>query len=74
MEQWPRFRGFVVPMLVGMVACSSSTRGKLWSAEGVDVLLLLLREQVCVEYVEGRSVGHGVGHCNVQIERSDTSR
>ncbi|GAX73992.1 hypothetical protein CEUSTIGMA_g1442.t1 [Chlamydomonas eustigma] len=45
MEQWPRFRGFVVPMLVGLVACSSSTRGKLWSTEGVEVLLLLLREQ-----------------------------
>ena len=45
-EQWPRFRGLVVPMLIGMVGCSSSTRAKLWAADGADVFLLLLREQV----------------------------
>jgi hypothetical protein len=33
-------------MLVGMVSCSSIARAKLWAAEGVDVFLLLLREQV----------------------------
>ena len=45
-EQWLRFRGLVVPMLIGMVACSSVTRAKLWSADGVEVFLMLLREQV----------------------------
>ena len=45
-EQWLRFRSLVVPMLVGMVSCSSIARAKLWAAEGVDVFLLLLREQV----------------------------
>ena len=45
-EQWLRFRGLVVPMLIGMVACSSITRAKLWSADGVEVFLMLLREQV----------------------------
>ena len=33
-------------MLIGMVACSSVTRTKLWSADGVEVFLMLLREQV----------------------------
>ena len=45
-EQWLRFRGLVVPMLVGMVSCSSIARAKLWAAEGIDVFLALLREQV----------------------------
>ena len=59
-EQWPRFRGLVVPMLIGMVGCSSSTRAKLWAADGADVFLLLLREQVCVggrQAVGGRRGG-----------------
>ncbi len=45
-DQWQQFRTHVVPMLTVMVTCSSGTRAKLWSADGVDVLLLLLRERV----------------------------
>lgn len=41
---WPAFRGFVVPMLVGMVTCSSSTRSRLWATNGPDVFLHLLAD------------------------------
>eukprot|EP00798_Chlamydomonas_sp_ICE-L_P022122 gene22122-29182_t len=43
--RWGAQRGFVVPMLIGMVTNSPSTRAKLWDAKGVDVLLRLLTEQ-----------------------------
>jgi hypothetical protein len=41
---WPRTRGLLVPMLIGMVACSPATRARLWGNDGLDIFLQLLRE------------------------------
>lgn len=53
--QWPKFRVLVVPMLVGMVSCSASTRNKLWTCDGLDIFLQLLKEKVSREGGQGRS-------------------
>mmetsp|Transcript_24751 Transcript_24751/g.62835 ORF Transcript_24751/g.62835 Transcript_24751/m.62835 type:complete len:1266 (-) Transcript_24751:519-4316(-) len=42
--RWASIRGYVVPMLVGMVSCSASTRAKLWAVGGLDLFLQLLAQ------------------------------
>ncbi|GFR52579.1 hypothetical protein Agub_g15172 [Astrephomene gubernaculifera] len=43
--QWPTVRGFVVPLLLGMVVCSSATRNKLYGNHGLDIFLHLLSDE-----------------------------
>ncbi len=47
--RWERLRGFVVPLMIALVAASSSTRAKLWSAGGPDLFLALLSDPVGVD-------------------------
>lgn len=39
------FRSHVVPLLMGLVSTSSSTRAKLWASNGLDLFLQMLAEQ-----------------------------
>ncbi|GIL49282.1 hypothetical protein Vafri_5411 [Volvox africanus] len=43
--QWPTVRGFVVPLLLGMVACSATTRLKLFQSHGLEIFLQLLSDE-----------------------------
>ncbi|KAG2444433.1 hypothetical protein HXX76_001186 [Chlamydomonas incerta] len=43
--QWPGVRGVVVPLLLGMVTCSSATRNRLYGSHGLDIFLALLADE-----------------------------
>mmetsp|Transcript_5084 Transcript_5084/g.11041 ORF Transcript_5084/g.11041 Transcript_5084/m.11041 type:complete len:1296 (+) Transcript_5084:141-4028(+) len=67
--EWSSFRGFVVPMLIGMVSCSSSTRAKMWASNGLTIFLSLLSEpdtQVQVGVLQALDTWLAEDHIRVQ--------
>ena len=57
LRRWRCVRGFVVPMLVGMVSCSAATRARMWVGGGLPALLALLGEH------QVRGQGQSVVRC-----------
>lgn len=60
-------RTLVLPMLIGMVHTSSSTRAKLWASNGLDLFLQLMATEVSRHQSDSASLRltlfHGVLPC-----------